>query len=284
MNKRRQIILSKLDLSGVGLEIGASHNPLAPKKEGFNVEIIDHLDRAGLREKYANDASVCLENIEEVDYVWKGETYAELTGKQEFYDWIIASHVIEHVPDLVSFLRSCAEVLKPGGILTLAVPDLRYCFDQLRPPSGLAKVLDSFHNKNTKPSPGDVMESYLNSSKKSGKITWSSKTKGQDMLVNSQIAAQDVYRKSLLNADYSDVHTWCFTPNSFRLIMHDLALLGLVPFQEVDFDKTRSFEFYVALQKTDQFQPGDRLELLLNSKKDLYEPFLAGRNRWKRWF
>jgi len=34
--------LHKIDRTGLGLEIGPSHNPIAPKKAGFNVEVLDH--------------------------------------------------------------------------------------------------------------------------------------------------------------------------------------------------------------------------------------------------
>ena len=42
--------LSLLSKKGLGLEIGPSHNPVAPKRKGFNVHIVDHLDANGLRQ------------------------------------------------------------------------------------------------------------------------------------------------------------------------------------------------------------------------------------------
>lgn len=129
---RKEVLLSAIDRNGVGLEIGPSHNPVAPKREGFNVSIIDHLSKSELIKKYQN-SGVNLAAIEEVDYIWRGERYADLVGQRECYDWVIASHVIEHSPDLIGFLQSCAEVLKPEGVLSLAVPDARFCFDQFRP-------------------------------------------------------------------------------------------------------------------------------------------------------
>jgi SAM-dependent methyltransferase len=44
-----------------------------------------------------------------------------------WFDEIIASHVIEHVPDLVGAMRNCLELLTEGGELRIAVPyDLSY--------------------------------------------------------------------------------------------------------------------------------------------------------------
>ena len=64
--ERRDKILYQCNLNGIGLEIGPSHSPILPKAEGYNVETLDHLDRNGLKEKYAlHDVDV--EKIEEVN-------------------------------------------------------------------------------------------------------------------------------------------------------------------------------------------------------------------------
>lgn len=129
---RPAAILRDLDRSGLGLEIGPSHNPVAPRRLGFRVRTVDHLDRPGLVAKYTGHG-VDTDAIEEVDHVWRGEPLSELVGAPGGFDWIIASHVIEHVPDLVGFLRECERLLNAGGTLSLAIPDKRYCFDHLRP-------------------------------------------------------------------------------------------------------------------------------------------------------
>lgn len=45
------------------------------------------------------------------------------------YDCITLSHTLEHVPEPISFLETCAARLKPGGCLVIAVP----CFCGLHP-------------------------------------------------------------------------------------------------------------------------------------------------------
>ncbi|MEJ7769419.1 MAG: methyltransferase domain-containing protein [Chitinophagaceae bacterium] len=48
------------------------------------------------------------------------EEHAQLHSKK--YDFVTAFQVLEHVTDLPSFIKSCADCVKPGGKLIIAVP------------------------------------------------------------------------------------------------------------------------------------------------------------------
>lgn len=50
---------------------------------------------------------------------------AELSVRNEYYDVITLSHVIEHVHDPIALLRDLYRLLKPGGCLWLDTPNLR---------------------------------------------------------------------------------------------------------------------------------------------------------------
>lgn len=133
---RKQIIKRNLKLDGLELEIGPWCSPICPKSEGYQIQILDCASKEELQYQLQqlNSHSQSLyeeKNIEEVDYVWSGEKYAGLTGKQNYYDYIIASHVIEHTVDLISFFNDCSDIIKTNGILSLAIPDKRYEFDFL---------------------------------------------------------------------------------------------------------------------------------------------------------
>lgn len=258
---RKEKVLRHINKNGNGIEIGPSHNPIAPKKEGYKVHIIDHMSRDQLIAKY-KDHHVNLENIEEVDFVWRGENYTELTGKNKHYDWIIASHVIEHTPDLIGFLNDCDAILKDDGVISLVVPDKRYCFDHYRPITGISKIIDSHFQKATIHTPGTVAEYFLNVVSKSGNIAWAASTTGEYNFIHSlENALQGM--KSVVNENaYLDVHAWCYVPHSFRLIVHDLFCLGLIPFQEVDFFPTDGCEFYVTLGRRGQCINKSRIAML----------------------
>lgn len=258
---RNEKILQYINKDGRGIEIGPSHRPSAPKKEGYNVHIIDHMSREDLIKKYKGHA-VNLENIENVDFIWRGEKYSELTGKQNYYDWIIASHVIEHTPDLISFLSDCATVLKDDGVFSLVIPDKRYCFDHYRPITGISRVIDLYYQKNRVHSPGTMVEYYLNVVSKAGNIAWTSNTAGKYRFVHSLENARHGLKSMINENAYLDFHAWCFTPHSFRLIIHDLFSLGLIPFKEIGFYPTKGCEFFVTLGKNGQGLDKSRMEML----------------------
>ena len=79
MHERREKALVMINRNGLGLEIGPSYNPIAPKKLGFNVHILDHSNAEELCAKYRGHG-VNLANIEEVDFVWGGEPLCQLIG------------------------------------------------------------------------------------------------------------------------------------------------------------------------------------------------------------
>lgn len=264
---REEKVFHLLDKTGLGLEIGPSHNPIAPKNKGFNVHILDHASAAELRSKYQGH-NVELDNIEEVDFVWHGETLQELIGKTGCYDWIIASHVIEHVPDLISYLQQCEALLKPDGILSLVIPDRRYCFDYFSSTSSTGNVLDAYSEKRVRPSHGQIFDHIANAAKRKGNIAWSfDGLGGADELAHTFAEAKSHWELSISTENYMDAHCWRFTPASFSLLISDLQGLGLIGLEiKAAFDTT-GCEFYASLGK----QVGDPKKLdrfaILQTKK-----------------
>jgi SAM-dependent methyltransferase len=49
------------------------------------------------------------------------------------YDFVVASHVLEHIANPLRALQEWKRVLKPGGALLILVPDRRSTFDHRRP-------------------------------------------------------------------------------------------------------------------------------------------------------
>lgn len=140
---RDGVLLAGIIKEMVGLEIGASYSPIAPKADGWNVRVVDHAPREVLEGKYRDEPNVDVARIEHVDVVWNDAALHECFAPEHHhaFDYCLASHVIEHIPDLITFLRSFETLLAAGGVLSLAVPDKRYCFDVCKPFSTTAAVL-----------------------------------------------------------------------------------------------------------------------------------------------
>jgi len=268
---RTEILTSHIDSQGLGLEIGPCHRPAAPKRDGFNVEIVDHLTREQLLEKHKN-SNLTLDQVEEVDHIWSGQPYSELTGKTKHYDWIIASHVIEHTPDLIGFLLDFDSVLKDDGVISLAIPDKRYCFDYYRPITGISKVIDHHLQGNKKNSPGTVAEYILNVVKKSGVGAWDEKTQGDHEFFHDLELAKKNLEIAKRGRVHIDCHTWCFVPHSFRLLISDLNQLGFLPFKEVSFSRIGGSEFFMTLSRAGKGLDMSRLDALKRIEDEMLEP------------
>lgn len=245
---RNQKLLMGCDMASTGLEIGASYCPVAPKKAGYRVEVLDHASAEVLREKYKTQ-NVDISNIEEVDYVWSGEPLHELTGKTDYYDWIVASHVVEHTPDLVSFLRQCETMLKPGGLLCLAVPDHRYCFDIFRPVSTPGSVIQAFLEKRNRHTLASVWDHSSMITRKGEQVAWYAGHPGEYLPMHRFDEACSIFSYAQTATEYIDVHNWVFTPASFKLIMLDISTLGYSGLQVCNFFPTDGCEFIVQLEK-----------------------------------
>jgi SAM-dependent methyltransferase len=266
---RRERVLAGLDLGGLGLEIGGGPWPLVASDPALTVRSLDYLDREGLIAKY-EAMGVDPSGVRPIDYVWSGERYLDLVGDTRF-DWIVASHVIEHVPDLLGFMNQCAEILKPGGTLTLIVPDRRCAFDYFRMPAGLGAVIDAHLEGRRRSSPGTTAEFALYMAELDGREIWNADDRGRLAFRHPSWLARALYDRAAAG-EHSDIHAWVFTPNSFRLIVEDLHLLGLGRLRERSFHAPDTHEFFIQLSP-DGAGPGvERLELCRLALDDLRRP------------
>jgi len=244
---REPILLKDLRPEQAGLEIGPSFRPLAPKKSGWNIKIMDHASAAELREKY-KPHHVDLSAIEEVDYIYRGERLPDLV-KNEQFDYILASHVIEHVPDLIGFLQDCGSILRPNGEIRLAIPDKRFCFDHNRPCSPLSRIIDCFEHKCKIQTVGAAAEYFLTVCKKNGLIAWDSKTPGDLENRHTLEEAKSAILQTR-NGVYLDIHNWVFEPITFKDIISKLKILNYIDLEIKQISETMGHEFFASLQKS----------------------------------
>jgi predicted SAM-dependent methyltransferase len=271
-----------------GIEIGPFYNPVVPKSEGWNTttvdilskeELLDPIDRK-IRETYRK-------RTEDVDIIWDWknksldeEVINKIGGN---LDYVISSHSIEHVVDLLGFIKSCSNILKPEGVFNLAIPDLRFTFDFFRNPSSLGQVLSVHNNKLKRHSSEVYLDAIVNQAHalvkvkaedihdeydpypivptgSTGLCAWVKSTKfyalEKVILLNQKFEdSWKMYQDDLLSEKHMDFHNWVFTPTSFKLLIFDLYTLGIIDFQVnkmVQDDSTIGSEFFVQLVKKDK--------------------------------
>jgi SAM-dependent methyltransferase len=115
-------------LSGHGLEIGALHEP-APLPASCTVEYVDAITRTEAAALFPEvDANTMVEPHHIRDLDARG-----LAGLADgAYDFVVLSHVIEHVADPIAVLAEVFRVLRTGGLAVIAAPDKRFTFDRPR--------------------------------------------------------------------------------------------------------------------------------------------------------
>jgi SAM-dependent methyltransferase len=123
-------------LSGKGVEIGGLWRKFKVPSSA-KVWYLDRLSAEDLAKQYAEVQG----RIVVPDIVADAESLP-----LQSLDFIIASHVLEHLPSPLKALRSWYDALRSGGTLLLKVPDKRFTFDRNRERTSLKHLVEEFED------------------------------------------------------------------------------------------------------------------------------------------
>jgi len=124
--KKVRDFASRRYIRGNGIEIGGLHRPLA-LYEGAKAKYVDRLSTEEVRKVYANVADKPQVTVDIVD---DGETLRTIADAS--VDFVIANHMLEHTRNPIATVETFLRVIRPGGIIFMAIPDKRYTFDRKR--------------------------------------------------------------------------------------------------------------------------------------------------------
>ncbi len=225
--KRRQASvrrrLSVQHLRGDGLEIGALHMPLKVPASA-SVRYVDRFELPALREHYPELADLDLVRPDLVD---DGETLGSVSDAS--VDFVIANHMIEHCEDPIETLGNHLRVLRPGGILYMAVPDCRKTFDRDRTVTSLAHIV----------------RDHEQGSAVSRRVHYEEWARFVDGVVPGEVSE----RADQLEAQAYSIHFHVWTPVSFlELLIHCRSSLELPV--DVEALERNGHEFIVILSRT----------------------------------
>jgi SAM-dependent methyltransferase len=229
-----------------GLEIGPSHAPLIPKTAGA-VRYVDYALTDELRRNLVS-RRVTPDQLVEVDLAWGDNRLKDAVGGT--VDYVVASHVIEHAPDMVGWLAEIREVLRPGGLLGLAVPDRRFTFDILRPESTAGEMVEAHLLGYRRPSIRQVFDSFAGTRPAGHAEAWAQDlTRTLKPVPGKLLSAFDKVRDLQRSGRYVDSHCWVFTPASFLALFEAMLALGWLGYRIEAFHPTAEgdLEFHVRL-------------------------------------
>ena len=115
-------------LKGTGLEIGALHEP-AKLPPDCRVEYFDVSSAAESARRFPEiDASrlVAVDHLGDLDQ----DGLAKFAANR--FDFVILSHVLEHVANPIKVIAEVFRITRAGGIVVIAIPDKDYTFDRPR--------------------------------------------------------------------------------------------------------------------------------------------------------
>lgn len=250
LSPRNARLTAALNLGGSGIEYGPLHRTILPKSN-YNVRYADYADRETLISHHAKNPNVNTALIPEIDIVTGGNSISAFVDERSV-DFIVASHVWEHVPNFIGWLEDNLRILRPGGRIGIAYPDKRYCFDMKRRSTVFSDVLCAYLEQRTQPSFAQLCDHFYNVVSVTTPDIWSGKANADNVrYVHTRHEAAGMLQRQLNNKMYIDCHCWIFEDSEFVHILDELKSVLDVSFNVVAFEPTPngSNEFYVTLEK-----------------------------------
>lgn len=234
-----------------GLEIGPLSRPRVIRSQG-EIYYLDHCSTEELRKKYPTDPGTRPEDIVDIDFVADGRPFSVLMEGVAPFDYVIASHVIEHVPDILGWLFDIHSVLKDGGSLCLWVPDKRFTWDILRRVTSKEEVAAAYAEKRNRPGLRSIMDHFNYATDGGCWALWDDyrTAKNVKMLHPPELLA--IAAQQYAEGIYIDVHAWVFTPWSFLDLIGWMSKEYGLGFDLQYFEATnyRDLSIIVQLRKT----------------------------------
>ena len=135
-------------LRGAGLEIGALHEPFAVPA-GVKMTYVDTLT---VEQATALFPEIDAAKITKADRILDLDREGLSAFPDESFDFVIISHVLEHLANPLKAVGEVFRVVRIGGHAVVAIPDMRFTFDKNRALTPFAHLFEDFKNQVTESS------------------------------------------------------------------------------------------------------------------------------------
>lgn len=150
-------------LIGSGLELGPGHAPLPLQIPGVSVRYVDRWLPEENRHLFPELASEDTFPTPEILANFDVDRLRPVADQSQ--DFIICSHVLEHLAEPIGFLDEIHRVLRPGGVVLILLPDRRRTWDRDREPTSLDHLVSEFRSHVTEVDDAHILE-FLRSTEK----------------------------------------------------------------------------------------------------------------------
>jgi SAM-dependent methyltransferase len=220
-------------LIGAGLELGPGHHPLPMLFPDTSVRYVDRWEPERNRELFPELAAGS--TFPKPDVIANLDVDRLSAVADESQDFVVASHVLEHLADPLSQIEDMHRVLKRGGVALIFLPDRRYTFDRDRAPTQLEHLIADRRDRVTVVS-DEHLEDHL---RKTGvwQDSWTDEDRRSEFARNRE----------------RSIHVHCWTEDEFLpVLVHTMVAMGL-QWELLDAmfvaDVTDGFEFGLALRR-----------------------------------
>jgi SAM-dependent methyltransferase len=194
--------------------------------------------------------------VMENNFVWTpGSDLSSCTESR--YDYVVSSHVVEHVPDFLGHMIEISKILNEGGSYVFVIPNGRGTGEYFRRISEESDVIEHFFRGGNSTSPGQNWDYLRRIIKYDG-----TKMEGFkfENFVRHHTDAEAIQDSIRCFQEYVDVHCWVFDRVGFLSLVTALNTLNLFPF--------RVFNFMESSHRTKDDQP---VEFIIHLKKIDYQ-------------
>lgn len=210
---RRNAVADRVRLAeGRGLEISPGAAPLLLREAARELIYCDKVGGDAWRNVYGARGDMMNSDVV------LGDRRLDEVFPPAHFDYVVSSHVLEHIPDFIGFFKSVEIVLRRGGDLVMLVPDKRYTFDVLRRPSSVEEIERAHRDQLTHPSYEMVLDFFTNIDHDAeAAALWRGDYRARPSYPNALDKARSV------NLEDADVHCWVFTPENLRSLMEHVV-------------------------------------------------------------
>jgi len=284
MSYRQYFNAIEADKNAKILEIGPLHRPIIRKSEYLNAIYCDIRSTDEIKSLYSGndyldttELSVQVDKIVDIDVVIK-DSYEATFASMHKFDYIVASHVLEHVEDLIFTLQDLSTILTDNGKLVIYYPDIRYSFDHFRAEASFRDVYDVHINKRT--ALARMVFDFHNSviPENDAPVLWQPGSHYELLPTNDIKKSIEMFNRSYSGEFIDDVHYWPFSDTGFVKLLYDMTRSDMLHLICKEFYPTQfnTQEFLIVLEKsTGSWSKDDALQLLRLHYDNAYNTKIA---------